>query len=105
MTKKTTKIIEKKTVNIEITKEILLELAKQKGYSGESLYELENWIRKKFGLHAEIFYSMFHKKFSINNYFIDLFHGKKIEWDYKSINYESYDNALIIALYNMLNLV
>ena len=92
-----------KKEEILVTWEDVLSMAKAKGYPGiESMYELQAWIRKTFGLHAEIFYSMFHKKFSINNYFVNVTKGDKVSWDYKSTNYESYDDALLIALYNML---
>ncbi len=89
-----------------ITREDVVSLAKEKGYTGnESLYELQAWIRIKFGLHLEIFFSLFHGKFSINNYFIDIVKKKRIDWDYKAVNYESYDDALIVALYNILKLI
>ena len=85
----------------------VLTMANEIGYldNEPNLYSLQAWIRKKFNLHAEIFYSMFHKKFSINNYFINLVKGEKVNWDYKPINYELYDEALLVALYNMLLLL
>jgi hypothetical protein len=69
-----------------------------------SLVELQEWIRNKFGLHAEIFYSMFHKKWSVNNYFIDISKGKKVEWPYTFKMYDTHDGALVVALYHLLNL-
>lgn len=107
MAKKTTKIAPaiKTTEEVKVTSEDVLKLALEKGYKGDSLYDLQGWIMKKYFLHAEIFYSMFHHKFSINNFFIDLAHGKKVDWNYSSKNYESYDDALIVALYNMLILI
>lgn len=94
-----------KTEEVLISLEDVKKLAKELNCPNESIYDIQAWIRKKFNLHAEIFYSMFHKKFSINNYFIDLSNGKKIEWNYKSTMYDSYDEALIVALYNLLILV
>ena len=110
MAKKTTtkKVTEVPKIDdkVIITKDDVFRLAKEKKYTGmESLYELQAWIRLNFGLHAEIFYSLFHKKFAINNYFINIIKGDRVSWDYKSINYDSYDDALIVALYNLLNLI
>lgn len=107
MAKKSTKItpVVKTIEEVEITSKKVLELAFEKGYKGTSLYDLEDWIRKTSFLHAEIFYSMFHHKFAINNYFIDLAHGKKIDWNYTSKNYETYDEALLVKLYNLLILI
>lgn len=108
MAKKNTKVTAPVVTSEEkvVTWEEVLTMAKDKGYPGiESMYELQAWVRVKFSLHPEIFYSMFHKKFSINNYFVNVAKGSKVNWDYKPINYESYDDALLVALYNMLLLV
>jgi len=103
MAKKITKPVIKTEEFPLLNKEDILKLAKEQGYKGlDSIYEVQAWVRVKYSLHAELFYSMFHKKFSINNYFIDLSNGKKVDWDYKSTMYDSYDDALIIALYNLL---
>lgn len=104
MAKKITKpVVKTQEPLAKIEKEDVLSLAKELGYTDiDSMYVIEGWIRIKFSLHGEIFYSMFHKKFSINNYFIDLSKGKKIEWDYKSIQYDTHIEALIVMLYNML---
>jgi len=104
MAKKTIKTVVKTTEATPLLKkEDIFLLAKQQGYTGiESLYEIQGWFLTKYHLYGEIFYSMFHKKFSINNYFIDLSKGKKIEWDYKSIQYDSHIDALVDMLYNML---
>lgn len=108
MAKKTQKLTPPPKISEEVvvTKEDIYSLAKSKGYTdNDSIYEIQAWIRKKFGIHAEIFYSMFHKKFSINNYFVDVVNGKKIEWNYTSKNYDSHDDALIFALFNILNII
>lgn len=82
----------------------IFELAKEKGYQGEEkLQEIEIWIRNKKHIHCEIFFSMFHKKWSLNNYLIDLKKLKKIEFDSKTIFYEEYDDALEKAIEEMLN--
>ena len=87
----------------KLKKEDIFRIAKEQGYIGiESLYEIQGWFLKKFYLYGEIFYSMFHKKFSINNYFVDYAHGKKVEWDYKSAPHDTYEDALMVVLYNML---
>lgn len=105
MAKKITKPVIKTDIEIKVTISDILALAKECGCTKESIYDIQAWIRTKHGLHAELFYSMFHNKFSINNYFIDLSNGKKVEWDYKPTMYASYDEALIIALYNLLILI
>ena len=104
MAKKTIKTVVKTTEDTPLLKkEDIFILAKQQGYTGiESLYEIQGWFVTKYHLYSEIFYSMFHKKFSINNYFIDYSAGKKVEWDYKSTMYDTYNDALIVVLYNML---
>lgn len=104
MAKKVTKPVIKTTEEYpEIKKQDVLKLAVEQGYSGiDSLHELRGWLSTKYSLHGEIFYSMFHKKFSINNYFINSSEGKKVDWDWKSVNYSSHTEALIIMLYNML---
>lgn len=104
MAKKITKSIVKTTEPTpELKKEDVLLKARSQGYLGkDSLYELQEWIMNKHFLYGEIFYSMFHKKFSINNYFVDIAHGKKIDWDYKSVQYGTHSEAQVVMLYNML---
>ena len=103
MAKKITKQITQEPKKEVITWEDILKLAKEKSYSGlEDIYYIQEWLRKTHGLHGEIFYSLFHKKWSINNYFINIFRGERINWDYKPINYDSYDDALLITVYNLL---
>jgi hypothetical protein len=45
---------------------------------------------------------MFHKKWSVNNYFINTKKSKKIEWDSKGEMFEDYYDALKLAIENML---
>lgn len=107
MAKKVTKPVVKTVEDYPpITSEDIIKIAKEQGYLGiDSLYEIRGWISTKFFLHGEIFYSMFHKKFSINNYFINSVEGKKVDWDWKSVNYNSHVDALIVMLYNMLLII
>lgn len=84
--------------------EEIYKLAVEKGYTGnKTLPELEWWLREKKLLHCEIFFSMFHKKWALNNYLIDLKKFKKIELEGKAINYETYSEALLTAIEKMLN--
>jgi hypothetical protein len=77
--------------------------AKEKGYSGnKSLTEIQDWLRIDKNIYCEIFFSMYHKKWSINNYFIDLKKLKKINWDYTSQKFDDFDEALILAIDEML---
>lgn len=78
-------------------------IAKDKGYSGENnLYLIREWLAITKHIHVELFFSMFHKKWSINNYFIDLKKLKKIERNAKSLQYENYNDALEVSLREML---
>ena len=86
-----------------ITLQDVLQLAKDKGYTGEEyLCFIQDWIRNNHGLHGEIFYSLYHKKWSINNYFVNIIKGERISWDYKSINYDTYNDTLLVLIYNLL---
>ena len=88
-----------------MTSEEILKLAKEKGYNGpDSLYELQGWIHNKHSLHAEIFFSMYHKTWSVNNYFIDLKKLKRISWDCGR-TFVNHIDALKEALENMLELI
>lgn len=100
---KTTPII-KQDSELQPTKLDILTLSKELGCTYESLYDIQAWLRNKFNIHAEIFYSLFHKKWAINNYFVDTIKGNRITWDYKGVFYQEYDDALIVALYNILKL-
>lgn len=82
------------------------DLAKSKGYLKEnSLMHLEWWLREEKNIHCEIFLSMFHKKWAINNYLIDLKKLKKIELTGKLPQFETYPLALKFAIEQMLNKV
>lgn len=84
-------------------KEEIYELAKTKGYSGEnSIIPLEWWLRDEKFLHCEIFFSMFHKTWSINNYIIDLKKLKKIEINEKFLQFENYPKALLHSIETMI---
>ena len=90
----------------EITNEDIINLAKSKNYNGSnSIYEIQAWIRNQHNLHAELFFSMFHKKWSINNYFINTSTYKKVEWQSTSTMYDTHDDALRVSLYHLINLI
>ena len=40
--------------------------------------QLADWIEEKHFLRAELFYSMFHKQWYVNNYFVNTKKGKKV---------------------------
>ena len=85
----------------------LFDKAISKGFcpvAGE-LSELEDWIRKEHNLCSELFFSFFHKKWSINSYFIDIKKIKKVERNSKMEYYFTRDEALKQALDEMLNLI
>ena len=91
----------------EVTTKDIFDISKNKGYTGEdSIYLIQVWIRNIHHLHGEVFYSIFHKKWGINNFFVNIVKGDRIPWEnYKSVNYDSYDDALVILLYNLLSLI
>lgn len=83
--------------------EKIFNIAKDMGYSGEdNPCLIEDWLRTSKNIHAELFFSMFHKKWSINNYFIDLKKLKKIDRNAKSIMYETYGEAQEVSIREML---
>ena len=76
----------------------------EKGYLGDnSLSSIEWWLRDVKHIHCEIFFSMFHKKWFINNYLIDLKKQKKIELNLKEVKFESYPDALEFAIEQMVS--
>lgn len=84
----------------------IFELAKSKGYLGENNVSLlSDWIRNKYNLHSEIFFSFYHGQWYINNYTIDLKKKKKIERELKVHHFDSYELALTKAVDEMLNLI
>ena len=85
-----------------VTNEIF-ELAKTKGYTGtNSIVILEWWLREEKLLHWEIFFSMFHKMWYVNNYLIDLKKAKKIDYPNKIPQFETYPLALKFAVEEMI---
>lgn len=83
-------------------KDSVKETLTNKGYLGDfSLPSVEWWLRIQKHLHCEIFFSMFHKKWSVNNYIINLKKLKKIEIDGKIPQYEDYSDALEFAIEQM----
>lgn len=80
--------------------------AKEKGYIGENILSLvEDWLRKDKQIHCEIFFSMFHKKWSINNYFIDMNKLKKIDHGCKTTYFETYEEVQVFSISEMLKKV
>lgn len=83
--------------------EDIYKIASDKGYEGDNtLPSLEWWLRDKKKIHCEIFFSMFHKKWAINGYFIDLKKLKKIEHSAKDIKFDTYIEALEYSIEQML---
>jgi hypothetical protein len=83
----------------------IFKLAKEKGYKGEnSLFLIQEWVLEEHNLFIEIFFSMFHKKWSINNYALDTKKRKKINISATSTFYNDYKETLGKALLILLNL-
>ena len=81
----------------------IYELARTKGYTeANSIVILEWWLRDVKNVHWEIFFSMFHKKWSVNNYFIDLKKEKKVEYNEKIPQFDTYPLALKFAVEEMI---
>lgn len=75
-------------------------------YHNTSLMLLHEYIILEYGLYAEIFYSMYFKKWSVNNYFVDYRKGKKIlPKGNLSIKFDDYFDALELAIWEMLKLI
>jgi hypothetical protein len=82
------------------------DLLREKGYSGpESLYEVRAWIRKKYNLHLELFFSIYHKTWSVNNYIIDLKKGKRAPYTYTCKSFDNYEDALLFSLQLILTFI
>jgi len=78
-------------------------IAKEKGFDGiDSYFLIKEWLLLKHQIYAEVFFSTFHKTWSVNNYLIDTKKGKRIEWDYSNKKFEDYYDALELALKEML---
>ena len=103
--KNTKKEIVVKEIIKEITPDKVITLAKEKGCKEENLLLIQDWIRTNHGLYGELFYSLFHKKWSVNNYFINLTKGERISWNYTGANFDDYNDALSVILFNLLNLI
>lgn len=58
------------------------------------------------GLRAELFYSMYHKKWQVNNYFVNFRKGKKVEPKGNiSARFADYYDALELAIFEMVKLI
>lgn len=68
--------------------------------------QLADWIEEKHNLRAELFYSMFHKKWQVNNYFVDVKKGKKVypKTEIKG-KFDSYEEARRAALIELFKLI
>lgn len=103
---KVLKVAEDYKVKDKIDPSELIVVAKSKGYNNlDSLVLLQDWLRTKHYLYTEIFFSMFHKKWSLNNYILDLKAAKKVERPTKVIFYDDYNDALCQAIDEMLQLI
>ena len=60
----------------------MFEQLKAKGYSGKNdLGQILTWLRNKKKLHIEVYFSLFHKKWILNNSYVDLKGTKRIPWE------------------------
>ena len=68
--------------------------------------QLADWIEENHHLRAELFYSMFHKKWSVNNYFVDTKKGKKV-YPKREIKekFDTYGQAREAALVELFKLI
>lgn len=88
-------------------KEILDRVKLINNYEYSSLYNLRAYIRTNYSIHLEIFYSLFHNKWSVNNYIIDTKKGKRAVYKFDVKSFDSYDDALeynILILLDYLNI-
>lgn len=70
-----------------------------------TLSQIADLIHDKYHLRAEIFYSMFHKKWSVNNYFVDTKKGKKVyPTGNISAKFDDYYDALELAIWELLKI-
>jgi hypothetical protein len=85
----------------------VLELAKSKGYEGDKgAQNIQEWLRTKKGIHPEIFFSTYHEKWQINNFFVDVIKNKKINRKGTKVSfYLQYEDAREEALLEILSLI
>ena len=71
-----------------------------------TLSQMEDLIEEKYHLRAEIFGSMFHKQWSVNNYFVDTKKWKKVypEGDI-SKKFDNRKDAQELAVWELLKLI
>lgn len=81
--------------------------AKLKGYLGASkISDLQEWLRIEKGLHPEIFFSTYHEKFQINNFFVDVKKHKKINRKETRVQmFLEFEDARESAIKELLNLI
>lgn len=71
-----------------------------------TLAEMADRIHKEHGLRAELFYSMYHKKWQVNNYFVNFKKGKKVEPKGNvSARFDDYFDALELAIFELLKVI
>jgi hypothetical protein len=83
----------------------IFNLAKLKGYEGENkIQDIQEWLRIKKYIHPEIFFSTYHSKFQINNFFVDVKKNKKINRKETRIQmFTSFEDARDCAIEEILN--
>lgn len=83
--------------------EELLKKTKELGCNETSLVAIREWLRVNKGVYLELFYSMFHKTWSVNNYVIDLKKGKKASNVFAVKSFDNYADALLYSLEVLIN--
>lgn len=68
--------------------------------------QLEDWLEEKHHLRAEIVFSMFDKKWFVNNYFVDTKKGKKVypkdEIKFRSFVRKEVQEVALIELFKLI---
>lgn len=87
--------------------EELFKLSRVKGYEGElKIPDIQEWLRKEKGIHPEIFFSTYHEKWQINNFFVDVKKNKKIDRKQSKVQmFLSYEDARESAIKEILTLI
>ena len=83
----------------------LKELCNQKSLNFDNLYELQEYIRNEKQLHIDIYLGSKSFLWEINNNIIQLGKKKKIKYTGPTNNYVTYEQALDVALIELVKLL
>lgn len=85
-------------------KEIIKLLKEKELPEFTSIIELHDYILKNHNIYIEVFYSIFKKLWTVNNYFVNTKNSKRVNWEYEEKYFVTRDEALEFGIKNYLKL-